>query len=470
MNIIAELNSCHIQQLEAGSGIAGEVIAERGVRSIIHGRELPKGFSWRQRRRGPGILFTVHRPNGETSWSFRPDEPDAKDPGRKYEQPSKHYGGPGNVLDVHPRMRDQLFDPEVEITFVEGIKKADALVSRGMLAVAITGVWNWLSDGEPIPDMLDIPVDGRRVNILFDSDILYNPNVQDAARRLAEHLAERGAEVFATYLPNKPDGSKMGADDFLVAGGTISEIRMLMRRYDPADFTIVRLSRDERLQLALEDLEHRFWNFEWKGMGGHSARDVYLKLIEAARRHGKVVEDGIRVTKAWGPLEVEAKVSRRTLAKAIGRLEEWGLLYRDNEGRKLDKSGSFVLRADVNQYREGRGRPETTTLRENHLHEGGLHLRAPRLRWSRPKFTPRRGVIGDTRKVRQSVKLAPRDAIKRLGALADGGLGLERSEMHPHPTPPAALPPCRRSPTRCIRRGRVTWFGLRLAGPGATDR
>ena len=415
MNTISEVKARHIQQLLEGSGIAREVIAERGVRSVAGGRELPKGFSWRQKKRGPGILFTVHRPNGETSWSFRPDEPDPQDPGRKYEQPSKHYGGPGNVLDVHPRMRHLIADTSTEISFVEGIKKADALTSRGVLAVAITGVWNWLSDSQPIADMLEIPVDGRRVNICFDSDMLHNPNVQDAARRLAEHLIGRGAEVFIAYLPDKPDGSKMGVDDFFVAGGTVSELKMLMRRYDPADFTIVRLSRDKRLQLALEDLERTFWGFEWKGMGGHSARDVALKLIEAAKRHGKVVDDGIRVTKAQGPLAIEAKVSARTLWKALNRLEEWGFLYRDNEDRKADKTGSFVLRASVSHYRESRDQPETTTLHKDHLHKGDLHLRAPRLRWSRPKFTPRRGVVGGTRRVRQGVKLESRDRIERLG-------------------------------------------------------
>ena len=415
MNSIPELETRHIQHLEQESAIARDVSTERGVRSVTSGRELPKGFSWRQRKRGPGILFTVHRPNGETSWSYRPDEPDQKNPGRKYEQPSKHYGGPGNVLDVHPRMRHLLDDLETEITFVEGLKKADALTSQGVLTVGITGVWNWLSGGEPIPDMLEIPVEGRCVNICFDSDMLYNPNVQDAARRLAEHLIARGAEVFITYLPDKPDGSKMGADDFLAAGGTVAEIRMLMRRYDPADFTLVRLSRDERLQLALEALERKFWAFQWKGMGGHSARDVALKLIEAARRHGKVVDDGIRVTKAQGPLAIEAKVSTRTLWKALNRLEEWGFSYRDNEGREDDKPGAFVLRASVSHYRERRDRPEATTLRAEQLHRGDLHLRAPRLRWSRPKYTPRRGMVSGTRKVRRSVKPEPRDRIKRLG-------------------------------------------------------
>jgi hypothetical protein len=411
------LSHQHEEMLFKESGIARDVVIERGVCTTSGGRKLPKGSSWRQRRRGGGILFTVHRPNGETSWSFRPDEPDPKDPGRKYEQPSKHYGGPGNVLDVHPRMRHLLDDPEVEITFVEGIKKADALTSQGMLAVTITGVWNWLSDGQPIPDMLEIPVEGRRVNICFDSDQLYNVNVQEAAKRLAEYLVSRGAEVWITYLPNKPDGSKMGADDFLVGGGTVSELRMLMRRYDPADFTIVRLSRDERLQLALENLERKFWDFEWKGMGGHSARDVALKLIEAARRHGKVVDDGIRVTKAQGPLAIEAKVSSRTLWKALNRLEEWGFLYRDNEGRDDDKPGAFVLRASVSHYRDSRDRPEATTLREEQLHKGDLHLRAPRLRWSSPGYKPRRGVVEGTRMVRKGTRRPPRDPIRRLGKI-----------------------------------------------------
>src|SRR5918995_5138651 len=136
MNTIPKVEPQHIRQLEKDSGIAREVIAERGVRTIHHGRELPKGFSWRQKRRGAGLLFTIHRPDGKTSWSFRPDEPDPENPGRKYEQPSKYYGGPGNVLDVHPRMRHLLDDPETEIAFVEGIKKADALTSRGVLAGA----------------------------------------------------------------------------------------------------------------------------------------------------------------------------------------------------------------------------------------------------------------------------------------------------------------------------------------------
>jgi hypothetical protein len=403
------------------SGNSPEVVAERGVRTLRRGRELPEGFSWRQKRRGAGILFTIHRPNGETSWSFRPDAPDPVKPGRKYEQPCKAYGGPGNVLDVHPSLRHLIDDLSVPVMFVEGIKKADAVTSAAraagvkVLVVAITGVWNWIADGEPIPDMLDIPVKGRRTIVCFDSDMLRNSSVQEAAGRLSEHLISRGALTWVTYLHDNPDGSKVGADDFFVAGGTFTELKMLMRRYDSDDFVNVRLSRDERLQLALEDLERRFWESEWKGMGGHSARDVALKLIEAARRHGKIVDDGIRVKKAQGPLAIEAKVSSRTLWKAINRLEEWGFLYRDNEDRKEDKTGAFVLRASVRHYGEDRGPVDQATQPLQTFHRGDLHLRAPRLRWSRPKFTPHRGVVEGTRRVRQGVRLESRDRIVRLG-------------------------------------------------------
>ena len=50
---------------------------------------------------------------------------------------------------------------------------------------------------------------------------------------------------------------------------------------------------------------------------------------------------------------------------------------------------------------------------------GGLPLRGmpdvPRLRWSRPKYTSRRGLISGTRRVRSSKPLPPRDRIERLG-------------------------------------------------------
>jgi hypothetical protein len=52
------LSHRHEEMLFKESGNSPEVVAERGVRTLRRGRELPEGFSWRQKRRGAGILFT----------------------------------------------------------------------------------------------------------------------------------------------------------------------------------------------------------------------------------------------------------------------------------------------------------------------------------------------------------------------------------------------------------------------------
>lgn len=155
-------------------------------------------------------------------------------------------------------------------------------------------------------------------------------------------------------------------------------------------------------------------------MGGHSARDVYLKLIEAAKRSGKVHRDGVRVVKAQGPLALESKVSSRTLWKALNRLEEWGLCYRDNKDRKPDRAGAFVLRADVS-HKGGRDASEgkaTTPLQA--YDPSDLHLRAPRQRWSSPsrKRQPRYGMVPGTRQVRSKPTREVRASDEELAGVA----------------------------------------------------
>src|SRR5438270_5340335 len=97
------------------------------------------------------------------------------------------------------------------------------------------------------------------------------------------------APMCASYTCRRSSMSKVGIDDCLAAGHTPNEAKGLARKFEPQDLGRIRLSRNERLRAALEDLDRRFWAEEWKGMGGHTDRDVALKLKEAARRHGKVV-------------------------------------------------------------------------------------------------------------------------------------------------------------------------------------
>src|SRR5215204_5276985 len=391
------LSDSHRRMLFEESGIDSAVAEERGYYTARLRSEVPEDFKDYQRK--PGLVVPMFSPDGETvGHQLRPDKP--RKGGPKYETP----GGISPVVDVHPRMLEEVRYGDGPLLITEGGKTGDAAASRGVPTVVLAGVWMWcVPKAKPYrlkPCFDHIRLEGREVVVAFDSDCMSKAGVQEA---LVAALEDRGALVKVVYLPDAADGSeaKQGVDDYLASGGTVREMFMLAREFDPADVGRIRMSRDERLRDAVEDLERRWWAEEWKGRGGHSDRDVALKLIEAAARCGKIHADGLLVEVSWGTLQVGAKVARRTLGKALARLEERGLLYRDNEGRKPDKTGAFVLRAKVDQY--GRKAPQATRgLRA--CDPGGLPSRGvpdvPRLRWSRPKYTPRRGLVSGTRRAR----------------------------------------------------------------------
>jgi hypothetical protein len=405
----------HRRQLEE-SAIAQEVALARGYRTIRSRSEVPDVYANWQRRLG--LLVPTHSPDGKTSgYQLKPNKPIRRKNGSapKYETPS----GSRITLDVNPLMIDEVRGGDGDLWVTEGPKKVDALTSRGLPTVGIIGVWNFAQPGSrsriPLSCWNHVRLRGRRIIIVYDADARTNPDVQEALRRLVAMLEGLGAEALVVYLAAVNGDGKAGVDDYLAAGGTVAELRMMAGPYELVDVASERMGRDEKLRAGMEDLYRKFWAEEWKGMGGASARDVYLKLIEAAKRSGKVHPDGVRVEKAQGPLALESKVSTRTLWKALGRLEEWGLIYRDNEGRKPDKSGAFVLRANVSHKGRGDAAEGNVTPQLRTYNPGDLHLRAPRLRWSSPKAKGHRGLVKGTRMVRQGVRSESRPALKRLG-------------------------------------------------------
>ena len=413
---INNANSClnreHQKMLFEESGISPEIVAERGYGTVRSRTEL---LDFKKYQRRPGLVIPVSSPSGAASRRLRPDRPRKGKDGkpRKYEQPADTP----NMLDVHPQMLEEARSGAGDLWVTEGEKKADSLTSRGLCTVALFGVWGWCVKGTKgralLPCWDHVRLRGRRVYVVFDRDVMEKEGVQLALERFVPALETQGAEVLVVYLP----GPEKGVDDYLVAGHTVAELKMLARKFEPADFGRIRLSRDEKLRALVEDLERRWWAEEWKGRGGHSDRDIALQLIEAAVRCGKIHADGLRVRVSWGRLQVGSKVARRTLAKALVRLEERGFLYRDNEGRKADKAGAFVLRAKVDQYGERDASEGKVTQRFQASDPGGLLSQVPRLRWSRPKYTPKRGTVAGTRKVRESKPPAARERIERLGKI-----------------------------------------------------
>ena len=418
----ATLSPDHRRTLYERSAISPAVAEARGYRTTTRA-DVPPAFPRWQRR--PGLLVPTYSPNGETAgYQLRPDKPIPRKSGAgpKYETPA----GGRITLDVNPLMFDEVRAGSGDLWITEGCKKVDALASRGLPAVGIIGVWNFAEPGskstEPLACWSHVRLRGRRVHVCYDADARTNPNVQEALRRLMAMLEGKGARPLVVYLPPVNGDGKAGVDDYLAAGGTVEELRELAASYEPVDIAAERMGRDDRLRAGVEDLRRRFRELPGNGRGDCSARDVALQLVEAAGTIGRVHPNGIRVEgpeTSWGTLMLGAKVSRRTLKKTLDRLEDAGFLYRDNAGRKQGKAGAFVLRAKVDQ--EGRQRGGGQTIGERGYGRSGLPLRGlpdvPRQRWSSPKWTPKRGTVSGTRKVRQSPPPEPRPAVKRLGKI-----------------------------------------------------
>src|SRR5215218_7397772 len=409
------LQDSHCRMLFDDSRIYPPVEAERGTFTATRGKDVPQDHGWLPQK--PGIVFPIHTLNGGIFYRLRSDNPGSLP---KYMQPKGHP----NRLDIHPRQHERIKQPGGMRYVTEGEKKVDAGVSRGVLMVGQLGVFNGQRDkgAALIDDWYELPLDGEEYSICYDSDIETNENVQLAADRLARLLEAEGAKVFITLLPPAPDGSKQGLDDFFANGGTVKQLEMLTAPYEAAVIERVRLTRNQKLRVAIEILWRRWWATEWTGQGGHTDRDLALKVIEATRKHGKVVGEDLRVVKAWGPLMVESKISSsRTMGKSIARLEGMGFLERDSKGRKADQPGAFVFRAvtraSVKQYGEGATLEGTTVDPYGGSAPCSLQLRAPRLMWSSPKVKGRRGLVGGTRRVRESKPPNPRPAIARLGKI-----------------------------------------------------
>jgi hypothetical protein len=190
------LSPQHFTVLTQGSAIAPEVITERGYWTATDWRELDGlGFRGSQKRLEcfPALVIPQHDPSGAYTHAVaRWDRPRIGAKGRqiKYDQPF----GAGVRLDVPVRCVARLRDVRLPLWWTEGSKKADALASRGLVAVSTPGVEGWRSPNA-IPDLYGIPLKDRLVYCAYDSDVLTKPAVRLAVLALARWMHQKGAAV-----------------------------------------------------------------------------------------------------------------------------------------------------------------------------------------------------------------------------------------------------------------------------------
>jgi putative DNA primase/helicase len=226
---MSELAPHHQRMLEHESGIAPEVIAERGYYTATRKAELEQLGFGRTLQHVPSLVIPVHGVvKGEPPWYMhRPDRPPVKQgKTRKY----LIAQGQRMALDVHPRVHDGLGNPAYPLFIPGGSRKVDALISAGAKAViGLAGVWNWRGtnsqNGQTVlPDWEFVDLRDRVVYVTYDSDVTLKPEVNLAMDRLGAVLSRMGAKVAYVYLPAAKDGSKVGADDFLANGGTLEDL------------------------------------------------------------------------------------------------------------------------------------------------------------------------------------------------------------------------------------------------------
>ncbi|MFE9121050.1 AAA family ATPase [Streptomyces sp. NPDC007172] len=165
-----------------------------------------------------GLAFTYVRPDGSQFVVLRPDDPRG---GGKYLHPP---GGRG--LNVHPLARPLMGDTGAPLMIVEGTKQYLAAVSaldgKRIFPVGMSGIrnWQWKPGGPDtpslaLPDWQWIPVVGRKIYIVVDTDALTNDAVKAGEDALAEEMTRRGGEVYRVRVPLVGGDPKTGLDDYL---------------------------------------------------------------------------------------------------------------------------------------------------------------------------------------------------------------------------------------------------------------
>src|SRR5215831_6943522 len=209
-NLSLHIHPAHLADLRA-SGLTDDTIRAAGVYSL-HPRDIALFFNLRQGvpEKIESALCFPYR--GGTFARIKLFPALGK---MKYAQP--------------PNTSARLYMPfavsDRAVYLCEGEKKTLAAHQAGLHAVGIGGVWSWLSNGQPIDDLILVEWDGLDVTVIPDSDVFRRGDLLRAIYALGCELRAQGASVYVAEIP-QPSGAKIGLDDFLVGGGRVDDLEI----------------------------------------------------------------------------------------------------------------------------------------------------------------------------------------------------------------------------------------------------
>ena len=215
-----------------------KILEERGQLRSVSSQEIENLTGWKV----DGLGLYIGYP-GTEAFVIRPDNPPAGGP--KYIHPK----GEPNSLFVPPGL-DLANAKHLWIT--EGELKALCGFLYGLPVVALGGVNGWrtkgpeaelLAQGEKLtddeallPELAQINWSGKKVTLLYDSDITPGNQAYGTFIGLAEQLYRLGAEeVRILSLPSIAQGQKTGLDDFILArkDQALSDLQAMNDRKEP---------------------------------------------------------------------------------------------------------------------------------------------------------------------------------------------------------------------------------------------
>jgi hypothetical protein len=328
----------YARELVVESAIDPAVALERGYWVAMNRLDLKHlGFTRIYRRiEVPALVIPRRSPDGETTrYQIKPRVPMQTKGGKYLFPPHEEM-----IVDVHPRSLESLKDPSVPLWVTEGSKGGDSLVSQGLCAVALAGVYNFaVKDTKSkvlLPCWDHINLESRRVIVAYDANAQTSDKVQEALNRLVNRLSERGANVWVVYIPPVNGNWEAGVDDFLADGGHPHDLLAQAVPFVPTDVSHERLARDPVLKENIEVMEACLLGENWSRRG--VARKVLKALILTSRRQGMMeekhflAEDGSRykaqcilMRRASRTLAEDGGVSLSSVTKGIEALEKrWG--------------------------------------------------------------------------------------------------------------------------------------------------
>jgi putative DNA primase/helicase len=332
-----KLSQDHSAMLRSSS-ISEYSIKERGYRTLDDtdkNRTLLKSLGFSQSQINlPALLIPLHDPIGTIAGcQIRPDNPRLRE-GKsvKYEAPFHAR----NILDVNPTATHRINDPKQTLFLTEGTKKGDALVSKGHAAIALSGVWGWIgkndqSGSSALASWRDIPLKGRQVRIVFDSDAAVNPKVQQAELALTQYLESKGADVVILRIPPGENGEKQGIDDYLYAGGQIENLQIVRpdnqaKASSVGDELSIAECLDDGTNLVFS--LQRFWRFdEREGVWTELPDEAVKRALQIVCRENQIPVKDSLIRGAFGSAKARFfrqvefdRTDRRSIPAANGIL------------------------------------------------------------------------------------------------------------------------------------------------------